>query len=693
MHANNNKSPIRISLLTRSSSLILAMVTLLGIYEIAAFRHETVSAAWLVLSASGCYWLAYRFYGRWIAQRALGIDDYRATPAIRHHDGLDYVPTRRGVLFGHHFAAIAGAGPLIGPILAAQMGYLPASIWIVAGVILAGAVQDMTILFFSTRRDGLSLGGMIRSEVGFRTGILASLGILAITLILLAVLALVVVKAMAISPWSSFTLLATLPIALLMGLYLRYVSADHILAISMTGLVLLLMAIIAGRWIANDPYWAQAFTFHAHTLGWALMVYAVAASVLPVWLLLTPRDYLSTFLKIGTIITLALGILWVQPNLQMPMLTRFIDGTGPVFSGKLFPFLFITIACGAVSGFHALVSSGTTPRMIERESHIAPIGYGAMLTESAVAMMALVSACMLAPGLYFAMNSPAGLIGHDVQHAAQVINSWGFQISPEALTIAAHQVGEQSLLSRVGGAPTLAYGLATIMSRLTGPSLMAFWYHFAVLFEALFILTTVDAGTRVGRFLIQDLLGLCIPRLGNTRSWLGNILATLLFVAGWGYFLLTGIADPLGGIHTLWPLFGIANQMLAGMALMLGCVILIRMQRQRYVWIPGLPAVWVLTSTLYASWLKISDPDPHIGFLAQAHKLQDAFAAHRLLPPASSLPEMQAMIHNAWIDTGLCSLFALIVLGVCGQMLLLCFRLWTLKEFSAQETPAEISID
>ncbi len=674
-------SPLWSRLLTFLAALLIS----LSLCRLSLNRGESVSAAWLVTLALGTYWIAYRYYSRFIARRALEIDDQRITPAWRLQDGMDYVPTSRGILFGHHFAAIAGAGPLIGPILAAQMGYLPGALWILVGVVLAGAVQDMTILFFSTRRNAASLGAMMRSEIGAFAGLISSVGILLICVILLAVLALVVVKAMAISPWSSFTLLATLPIALFMGIYLHYIRPGQVVEASVSGVGLLLMALFLGQQVAHSPSGSALFSFSPLTLAWGLMGYALAASVLPVWLLLAPRDYLSTFLKIGTIVALALGILLKLPALHMPAVTTYIDGHGPVFSGTLFPFLFITIACGAVSGFHALVSSGTTPRMLERESHISAIGYGAMLTESFVAIMALIAACMLNPGLYFAMNTPASLIGHDVIHAAATISHWGFTITPEQLTQAARQVGEQSLLSRVGGAPTLAYGLASIMASVTGSGLMAFWYHFAVLFEALFILTTVDAGTRVGRYLLQDLLAVAVPAVQHSRA--GGWIATLVFIAGWGYFLIAGLEDPLGGIHTLWPLFGIANQMLAGMALLLGCIILIRMQKQRYVWITLLPACWVLLSTLTAAALKILAKDPSIGFLAHAHTLQAALAHQQLLFPAHSVAEMQQMLHNDWIDSGLCALFFLIVCLVTLQVLRLGLRLWSQTEVSTAEEP------
>ena len=568
-------------------------VSLLGAFALAVLalnRGESVNALWLVVAALSFYAIAYRFYSRFLALRVMGLDDRRLTPAERFNDGLDYVPTHKWVLFGHHFAAIAGAGPLVGPVLAAQMGYLPGTLWLLAGVMLAGAVQDAMILFISSRRDGRSLGEIIRMEMGPVAGVVSMLGILAIVVILLAVLGMVVVKALMHSAWGTFTLVATVPIAVFMGLYMRYLRPGRVLEISLVGFALLMGAIYAGQWVAAHPVLAPIFTLPGEELALWLIGYGFVASVLPVWLLLAPRDYLSTFLKIGTIAGLALGILWVAPPLQMPAVTRFIDGSGPVFSGSLFPFLFITIACGAVSGFHALVSSGTTPKMLERESHVRPIGYGAMLMESFVAVMAMVAACVLDPAVYFAMNSSPALIGKTVAEASQAISGWGFMVTPEALEQMARDVGEQTILSRTGGAPTLAVGMAKILSDVIGgQAMMAFWYHFAILFEALFILTTIDAGTRVCRFLIQDLLGTASPALARTDSWGANLLATGLAVGGWGWFLYQGVIDPFGGINTLWALFGIANQMLAGMALMLATVVLVRMGKVRFAWVTALP--------------------------------------------------------------------------------------------------------
>lgn len=648
--------------------VIWAAVVCFGVIAfvmLALARGEPVSALWLMVAALCVYAIAYRFYARFLCVHVMGANDDRLTAAERHNDGLDYVPTHKWVLFGHHFAAIAGAGPLVGPVLAAQMGYLPGTLWILFGVVFAGAVQDAMILFASTRRDGRSLGEMMRIEMGNTAGIIGGLGILAIVVILLAVLAMVVVKALVGSPWGLFTLLATLPIALFMGIYLRWLRPAKVGEVSAIGFVLLMLALAYGNSVAAHPHWGPLFSLKAETLAFGLMGYGFIASVLPVWLLLAPRDYLSTFMKIGTILVLAVGIIVVAPPLKMPALTAFVDGSGPVFAGALFPFLFITIACGAVSGFHALVASGTTPKMLERESHIAAIGYGAMLMESFVAIMALIAASVLEPGLYFALNSPAAIIGSTAEQAAHTISSWGFLITPEILTNMAHEVGESSILSRTGGAPTFAMGMAKILADLLGGSaMMAFWYHFAILFEALFILTTIDAGTRVCRFLLQDLLGTAVPALGDTRSWFANIFATALAVGAWGWFLHQGVTDPFGGINSLWALFGIANQMLAGMALILATVILVRMKKTRFVWITALPAAWILIVTLCAGWQKLFSADVRIGFLAHAERLSSAIAQQQLLAPAKSLSQMQQLVRNDYIDAVMAGIFMLVVLTV-----------------------------
>ncbi len=629
---------------------------------VALSRGETISAFWIVAAAVSVFAIGYRFYSKYIAEYALRLDGTRATPAWRRNDGLDYVPTDKRVLFGHHFAAIAGAGPLVGPVLAAQMGYLPGMLWILFGVVFAGAVQDFMVLFLSTRRDGRSLGDMIRSEMGNAAGLTAMIGILAIMVILLAVLGLVVVKALAISPWGTFTVAMTIPIALLMGVYLRWLRPGRIMEVSIIGLVLLLASIWLGESVAASPTWGPMFTFEGKALAWMLIVYGFVAAVLPVWLLLAPRDYLSTFLKIGTVVLLAIAILFAMPELKMPAVTKFIDGTGPVFSGTLFPFLFITIACGAISGFHALISSGTTPKMLENERDARLIGYGGMLMEAFVAVMALIAACVLDPGLYFAMNAPAALIGTTPESAAAAISSWGFVITPEMLTATAAEIGESTVLSRTGGAPTLAVGMAQILHGMIGGSgMMAFWYHYAILFEALFILTTIDAGTRVARFMIQEVIGVVYAPFRRTESWTANIVCTGLAVSGWGWFLYQGVVDPLGGINTLWPLFGIANQMLASMAMIFVCVAIAKMKRERYLWIPLLPTVWLLVCTMTAGWQKLFHADPKIGFLANADKFGTALASGELLAPAKSLKDMERIVFNNQLDAALCVLFMSVV--------------------------------
>ncbi|GAB3384271.1 carbon starvation CstA family protein [Massilia agri] len=643
-------------------------LSILGAFSlgfIAVKRGETINAIWIVAAAVCVYLIAYRFYSKYIAYKALGLDPTRQTPAYKYNDGLDYVPTNKYVLYGHHFAAIAGAGPLVGPVLAAQMGYLPGMMWILAGVVFAGAVQDFIVLFMSTRRDGRSLGDLIKSEMGEIPGLIALLGCFMIMVIILAVLALIVVKALTGSPWGSFTVMATIPIALFMGLYSRYVRVGRIGEVSIIGFVLLMLAIIGGQWVHDSPTWGPAFTFTGTELTWMLIGYGFVASVIPVWLLLAPRDYLSTFLKIGTIVALAIGIVIVAPELRMPAVTKFIDGTGPVWSGNLFPFLFITIACGAVSGFHALISSGTTPKMIENETHARFIGYGGMLMESFVAIMALVAASTIDPGVYFAMNSPAAVLGTTAQSAALAVSNMGFVITPETLEQMARDVGEHTIISRAGGAPTLAVGMAHILSNVVGgQAMMAFWYHFAILFEALFILTAVDAGTRAGRFMLQDLLGAFAPSLKKTDSLPANLLATGLCVAAWGYFLYQGVVDPLGGINTLWPLFGIANQMLAAVALTLGTVVLFKMKRAQYAWVTIVPTIWLLACTLTAGWQKVFASDPKVGFLAHANKFQAAHDAGTVLAPAKTVEQMERIIFNDYVDATLAGFFIIVVLAV-----------------------------
>jgi carbon starvation protein len=654
--------------MTLQAKLGWAAVAVLGAISfgiVALTRGEPVNAAWLVVASVCIYFISYRFYALYITGKVFGIDPRRATPAYRHNDGLDYVPTNRYVLFGHHFAAIAGAGPLVGPVLAAQMGYLPGTLWILAGVVFAGAVQDMTVLFLSTRRDGRSLADMIRSEMGPVAGGIAGIGILLICIIILAVLALVVVNALKGSPWGTFTVFCTIPIALIMGVYSRFIRPARIGEMSLIGAVLLLLALIFGRTVSETPALAVWFNFSGETLALVVIGYGFVASVLPVWLLLAPRDYLSTFLKIGTIMLLAIGIIIVRPDLQMSAVTRFVDGTGPVWAGSLFPFLFITIACGSVSGWHALIASGTTPKMIENENQIRFIGYGGMLMESLVAIMAMIAATVIHPGIYFAMNSAAGVIGTDPVHAAQIISTWGFAVTPDMLTQMAHNVGEATIMSRTGGAPTLAVGMATILSGfLGGPALAGIWYHFAILFEALFILTTVDAGTRVCRFMIQDLLGNIVPAFKATESWTNNIIGSGLACTLWGYFLYQGVIDPLGGIWTMWPLFGSANQMLAAIALVLCTVVLFKMKRQRYAWVTIVPTAWLVLCTVTAGVEKVFSPDTAVGFVSHALRFGNAVAAGQILAPAKTLHEMSRIIFNDYLDAGLAGLFAAIVVAM-----------------------------
>ena len=655
------------------STIGWAALALLGAFclgTVALRQGEQISALWIVVAAVSIYLVAYRYYSLYIARNVMGLDPRRATPAHLHNDGLDYVPTNKHVLFGHHFAAIAGAGPLVGPVLAAQMGYLPGMIWLIAGVVLAGAVQDFMVLFISSRRDGRSLGDLVREEMGPVAGTIALFGAFMIMIIILAVLAMIVVKALAESPWGMFTVIATMPLAIFMGIYMRYIRPGRIGEISVVGIVLLLLAIWFGGKVGAHPAWGPAFTFTGTQITWMLIGYGFVAAVLPVWLLLAPRDYLSTFLKIGVIVALAIGIVIASPEvttLKMPALTQFASsGDGPVWKGNLFPFLFITIACGAVSGFHALIASGTTPKLLANEAHARYIGYGGMLMESFVAIMALVAASIIDPGVYFAMNSPAAAIGTDAVDVAAKISSWGFTVTPDVLVQTAKDVGEHTIISRAGGAPTLAVGIAVILHDALpgGDGMMAFWYHFAILFEALFILTAVDAGTRAGRFMLQDLLGSFVPVLRKTDSWGPNVIGTAGCVALWGYFLYQGVVDPLGGINTLWPLFGIANQMLAGIALMLCTVVLFKMKRDRYAWVTIVPTVWLLVCTTYAGWIKIFDGNPAIGFLAQARKYQGAIADGQLLGTAKSMAQMQQVMVNSYINAGLTALFLLVVLAV-----------------------------
>ena len=630
---------------------------------IALSRGETISAAWLLVAAVCSYLVAYRFYSRFIADRVFGLDPCRATPAERLNNGRDFVVTSKWVLFGHHFSAISGAGPLVGPTLAAQFGFLPGTLWLIAGVVLGGAVQDFLILCASVRRDGKSLGQIAKEEVNPVAGLAAMIAIFAIMIILLAVLALVVVNALRDSPWGLFTIACTIPIALLMGLWMNYIRPGKVAEATVIGIALLFAALMGGQWISQSPAWAPAFTWSGTNLTWAVVIYGFVASVLPVWLLLAPRDYLSAFMKIGTILVLGVAILLVLPPLRMPAVTQFIDGTGPVFAGKLFPFAFITIACGAISGFHALVSSGTTPKMIRREPDARLVGYGSMLTESLVGVMAMIAAATLDPGVYFAMNVGPAALGATSETAARAIAQWGFTVQPAELDALAAQMGEATLLSRTGGAPSLAVGMAGILSGLFSGAGLAIWYHFAIMFEAVFILTTIDAGTRVGRFMLQELLGHVWAPLGRTSWYPSILLSSFLVVAGWGYFLYQGVVDPLGGINSLWPLFGIANQLLAAVALCVATTVLIKMGRMRYSWVTLVPLAWLATATLTAGWQKVLSPDPNLGFLAHARALEN-----------SSVPNASRLIFNDRLDAAL----ALFFMAVVGVIIVASAREWYL---------------
>ena len=669
----------------------MAMVGAASLSVVAVSRGEAVNALWIVVAAACSFLVAYRYYALYIARNVMRLDPSRPTPAIRRADGLDYVATDRTVLFGHHFAAIAGAGPLVGPVLAAQMGYLPGTLWIIAGVVLAGAVQDFMVLFISMRRDGKSLGELIRMEMGQVAGTIALFGAFMIMVIILAVLALIVVKALAESPWGMFTVAATVPLAMAMGAYTRWIRPGRIGEVSLMGLVGLLAAIVYGQSIAASPVWGPAFTFTPVQLCWILIGYGAVASVLPVWLLLAPRDYLSTFLKIGAIAALAIGIVIMAPPLKMHAVTAFVSGNGPVWSGGLFPFLFITIACGAVSGFHALISSGTTPKLIASEADAPMIGYGAMLMEAFVAIMALVGASILDPGIYFTMNSPAAVIGKDAASAAAAVTAMGFPISPELILQTAKDVGEHSIISRAGGAPTLAVAMAEIFSHVVGgPAMKAFWYHFAILFEALFILTAVDAGTRAGRFMLQDLIALVVPGFKDSRSMVPGIVATALTVAAWGFFLHQGVTDPLGGVNTLWPVFGISNQMLAAIALMLGTAVLFRMKRDRYAWVTLVPTAWLLVCTLSAGVLKLFSADAKVGFLAHAARFSDAAGRGEVLAPAKSMGEMRQIIFNDRIDAALVAIFLFVVLAVLVFTIRTCLAARKVAAPTAREIPAQL---
>jgi len=651
------------------SAIAIAGAAALG--GIALHRGESINAMWFVVAAICVYLIGYRFYSGWIATRVLALDGTRATPAERLENGRDFMPTHRSIVFGHHFAAIAGAGPLVGPTLAAQFGYLPATLWLLVGAVLAGCVQDMLVLFCSTRRDGRSLAHLARDELGRFGASAAMIGTLFIMIILMAVLALVVVKAMAHSPWSTATVFATIPIALFVGVYLRVLRPGKVLEATVIGVVLLMLSVAAGGWVDQNPLLHRWFDLDERTLAWFVIGYGLVAAILPVWLLLAPRDYLSTFVKLGVVFLLAIAICVLQPEVRMPALTRFIDGTGPIFSGKLFPFLFITLACGAISGFHALVSSGTTPKLISKETDVRMVGYGSMALESFVAIMALIAACVLDPGVFFAINTAAGVVGADPVTATATITAWGFPVDAAQMQELARSMGEQTLFGRTGGAPSLAVGMAHIFGSAFGEGLFALWYHFAIMFEAVFILTVLDAGTRVGRFIMQDALGAVWAPLGRT-SWYPSVwLASVLVAAGWGYFLYIGVIDPNGGINILWPLFGMANQMLAAIALAVVTAIFVKSGRQRHAWVPGLPLAWLVTVTTTAAWQKIFSDDARIGFFAAARDMADKLAAG-MLPPerAAVAPEL---IFNQQLDGWLTVFFLLVVWTIVIDMARGCY--------------------
>lgn len=674
----------------------MAILGAIALGYVALNRGETINAMWVLTAAVCVYLIGFRYYSLYIAEKVLKVDSTRMTPAFRHNDGLDYVPTNKVILFGHHFAAIAGAGPLVGPVLAAQLGYLPGMLWLLAGVVIAGAVQDFMVLFVSTRRDARSLGELIKAELGTVPGIIALIACFMIMVIILAVLAMIVVKALTHSPWGTFTVAFTIPLAIFMGLYLRFFRPGKILEISVLGFAGLIFGIMLGGQVAASPTWAPYFDLSGIALTWSLIVYGFIAAVLPVWLLLAPRDYLSTFLKIGAIIGLAIGIVVLMPDMRMPAVTKFAFGDhGPVWTGSLFPFLFITIACGAVSGFHALISSGTTPKMLANEDQARLIGYGGMLMESFVGMMALISASIIDPGVYFAMNSPMALLNPSgaadvAAAAASTISTWGFVITPDVLTQVAADVGEKSIISRAGGAPTLAVGMAQIIhSALSGLGSVSFWYHFAILFEALFILTAVDAGTRAARFMLQDLLGLINPTLKRTDSLFANLLATGLVVTSWGYFLYVGVVDPLGGINTLWPLFGITNQMLAAIALMLCTVVLFKMKHQMYAWVTIVPTVWLVICTMSAGWYKAFSADPAIGFFAKATQLSNLLASGNFKPGAifKSQEAVERVIFNNQIDGILIVFFMVIVVVMIGFTVQACLKALKSDKPTVNEVP------
>ncbi|MDY6948512.1 MAG: carbon starvation CstA family protein [Pseudomonadota bacterium] len=652
--------------------LVVAAIGAFAIGGLALHRGETINAMWIIVAAACVYAIGYRLYSAWIAARVLVLDPLRATPAIRLNDGRDFVPTNKWVVFGHHFAAIAGPGPLIGPTLAAQFGYLPGTLWILVGAVLGGCVQDMTVLFLSTRRNGRSLGQMARDELGPVGGYAAMLGTLVIMVILIAVLGLVVVNAMRHSPWGTSTVFATIPIALLIGVYMRDIRPGRVLEASVLGVVLLLLAVAGGGWVDSHEQIRQFFDLDAVTLAWFVIGYGFIAAVLPVWLLLAPRDYLSTFLKLGTVVLLAIAVIVMRPDIHMPALTPFIDGSGPIFGGSLFPFVFITIACGAISGFHALVSSGTTPKLITNEGDIRLIGYGSMMLESGVAIMAMIAATLLDPGVFFAINSSPGAVGVTPAEAVATISSWGFPVTVDQMHALAVEMGESSLFARTGGAPSLAVGMASIFSSAFGQSMMALWYHFAIMFEAVFILTTLDAGTRVGRFMLQDALSHVWPKMGETSWYPSVLISSALIVAGWGYFLYIGVIDPNGGINILWPLFGISNQLLAGIALTICTGILVKSGKLKYAWVTGLPLTWLTLVTTVATWQKVVSDDARIGFLAAADKVAEQLAAGTL--PAAQAAVAPQLIFNQRLDAVLAIVLTLILWIVIADTARVCMR-------------------
>lgn len=641
--------------------IFVAFAGAFALAGIALHRGESINALWLIAAALCVYAIGYRFYSAWIASKVLLLDETRATPAERFNNGRDFIPTNRWIVFGHHFAAIAGPGPLIGPTLAAQFGYLPGTLWILFGSVLGGCVQDMVTLFASTRRNGRSLGQMARDEIGRFGGFAALLGTFFIMIILIAVLGLVVVNAMKHSPWATATVTATIPIAILIGIYMRHIRVGKVLEASLLGVFLLLGSVMLGGWIDHHAIWRSWFDHEGLFLAWAIIAYGFAAAILPVWMLLAPRDYLSTFMKLGTVMLLAIAIVFLNPKVHMPALTQFSDGSGPIFGGKLFPFVFITIACGAISGFHSLIASGTTPKLLANERDIRMIGYGGMLLESFVAMMALIAATVLEPGVYFAINSPAGIVGKEAADAVNMISSWGFPVTVTQMQHLAQQMGEISLFARTGGAPSLAVGMASIFGSAFGQGLLAMWYHFAIMFEAIFILTTLDAGTRVGRFMLQDMLGNIWPKMAQTSWWPSVLFTSAVVVAGWGYFLYIGVIDPNGGVNILWPLFGIANQILAAIALCVATSILVKSGKAKQVWISGLPLIWLLTVTTTAALEKLFSSDIRVGFYAAANDLSDKLASGLL--PADKAKIAPQLIFNQHLDAWI-TLFFLIVLWV-----------------------------